>query len=379
MVSVNEILMICESLGEGQKLTKAVIEYKEPVDASSLTAESFAVKNRTVTGVSLCGRDPRRVIVALSASDEDAALTYFENPGPGETWKRRPASLMIRQCRDLRTVSGDVLPAWEDFAAGQKEIEAVADRFTQHVFHSDRTGRDLPYNLFLPDGYDEGGSYPLVMFIHDRGPLSEDPKTALRQGNGATIWASDEVQKEHPCIVLAPQFARVPCGDGEPDMLETTFDLYEDIMDRYAVDRKRLYTTGQSMGCMSSIEMGIRRPDFFTAFLLVAGQWDAGKMKVLKDAKMTIIVSRGDPRAFSGMNEALVSLDDAGAQIEFSPIDQPEGIPDNSQMEELLARPANIHYAVLKTRVRGFECHMGTWKVAYGIKAARDWLFVQSK
>ena len=62
MESVNEILMICESLGEGQKLTKAVIEYKEPVDASSLTAESFAVKNRTVTGVSLCDRDPRRVV-----------------------------------------------------------------------------------------------------------------------------------------------------------------------------------------------------------------------------------------------------------------------------------------------------------------------------
>lgn len=375
----SSIKMICETFGDGQKLTKAVVTYPARPDPASVCAADYEAEGRTVTDAYVCEKNDHSVILCLSPEDPGAMLTYFENPGPGEIWRRRPAALKVRQCSEVLCLDGSVIPAWDGFLEGEEEIEAVADKFTQHVFHSPRTGRDLAYNLFLPEKYDENGSYPLVMFIHDRGPLSEDPKTALRQGNGATIWAEPDWQEEHPCIVLAPQFAKVPCGDGEPDMLETAFDLYEDIIGRYAVDKNRLYTTGQSMGCMSSIEMGIRRPDFFTAFLLVAGQWDAEKMKVLKDAKMTIIVSRGDPRAFAGMNESLVKLDDAGARIEFRAIDQPGGFPDDAQMEELLSRPANIHYAVLKTQVRGFECHMGTWKVAYGMKSPKEWLFAQSK
>lgn len=379
MSTVKSIKMVCEVCPEGQKLTAARIEYDTPVGRENALENSFEAEGRNVTGAHICPKDSCTVVVDLSKDDPDAALTYFENPGPSEKWMRRPAALKIRQTADLRAEDGTVLPAWETGKDAEGEIEPLVEKFTQHVFYSDRTGRDLPYNLFLPEGYSEQTQYPLVMFIHDKGPLDDNVKTTLRQGIGAVIWASDEVQKDHPCIVLAPQFSKVPSGDGEPDMLETTFDLYEYIVDQYSVDKKRLYTTGQSMGCMSSIAMGIRRPDFFTAFLLVAGQWDAEAMKVLHDAKMFIIVSRGDPRAFAGMNESLVKLDDEGAEIRFAAVDQDGGVVPEEQIGELLSKEANIYYAVLKTRKREFSCHMGTWQVAYGIRGAREWLFAQSK
>jgi poly(3-hydroxybutyrate) depolymerase len=44
------------------------------------------------------------------------------------------------------------------------------------------------------------------------------------------------------------------------------------------IDKKRLYTTGQSAGCMRSISMDIKYPDLFAASLLVAGQGDAQEM-----------------------------------------------------------------------------------------------------
>lgn len=383
---VKEIKMVCRTVPDGQKLVAATVEYDRPIDPDSLTIHSYNVEGRNVWAVHPSRSNPCKVVIKLNPEDEGADLVYFENPGPNAEWKRRKAKLTIRQAEEIRTGDGDVIPAWPEPAAGQEEEEPIVDRFTQHTFRSERTGQELSYNLFLPAGYNESGSYPLVMFIHDRGPLSADPKTTLRQGIGAVCWAEESFQEIHPCIVLAPQYQAVPMteqgGDGSGgklDMIETTFDLYEHIIESYAVDKKRLYATGQSMGCMSSIVMGIRRPGFFTAFYLVAGQWEPQAMTALKDENMLIVVSRGDPRAFSGMNESLLALDDSGAEIQFGMLEQKKGKVSETDMEELLSRPGNIHYGVLKTKERGFQCHMGTWEVAYGIAAAKEWLFAQEK
>lgn len=379
--------MICRVCPEGQKLTAVCITYTKKILAASVSKGAFHVDGRTIMDAYVSETPEegvptvsgRYVILELSTEDSSAELTYFDQPGPQGKWMRRDASLSLRQVAPLCGEDGSAAPAWDAPREGAGEIEPLVELFTQHVFYSERTGRDLPYNLFLPDGYDAHGSYPLVMFIHDRGPLDTEVKTTLRQGIGALAWVTPEAQRKHPCIVLAPQYSKVPATDGDPDMLETTFDLYNDIVSRYAVDPRRLYTTGQSMGCMSSIAMGIRRPDFFTAYLLVAGQWDAEAMTALSSAKMLIIVSRGDPKAFSGMNESLQKMEQHGAKIQYAAWDQDGGVVPQEQVEDLLQRDGNIHYAVLKTEKRHISCHMDTWKVAYGIEGAQDWLFRQSK
>ena len=48
--------------------------------------------------------------------------------------------------------------------------------------------------------------YPMVVFMHDAGAVSSETKYTLSQGNGATVWASPEWQKNHPSFVLAPQY-----------------------------------------------------------------------------------------------------------------------------------------------------------------------------
>lgn len=384
---VLSVRMVCGVCPEGQKLTAASIEYDREVEGESLNKEIYEVEDRIVTEVyTAASADGSKraargqfVIAELSTEDAAAELAGYDKPGPGGRFIRRTPKLSIRQTKAIKAADGSELTPWQEVLEGEGEIEPLVELFTQHVYHSPRTGRDLPYNLFLPENYDENGNYPLVMYIHDRGPLDTEVKTTLRQGVGALVWVTPEAQAKHPCIVIAPQYDKVPANDGEPDMLETTFDLYSDIMERYAVDPKRVYTTGQSMGCMSSIAMGIRRPDFFTAFLLVAGQWDAEAMTVLSDAKMFIIVSRGDPKAFPGMNESLEKMKEHGAQIQYAAWDQDGGVVPEEQVEELRSRPGNIHYAVLKTEKRDVSCHMDTWKVAYGVEGARDWLFEQSK
>ena len=382
-----KVRRICEVCPEGQKLTGISVEYDRVIGHSGLNTAAFEVEDRTVTDIYVSETADgsrkaawgRYVIIELSREDEGAVMAAYDKPGPGGVWIRLEPKPAVRQTAAIAAADGTVLDAWERPEDCKEEIEPLVDLFTQHVFYSERTGRSLPYNLFLPQGYDPDGSYPLIMYIHDRGPLSSDVKTTLRQGVGALVWVNGEEQKKHPCIVLAPQYDKVPANDGEPDMLETTFDLYEYIMEHYAVDKKRLYTTGQSMGCMSSIAMGIRRPDFFTAFLLVAGQWDPEAMKVLSGSRMFIIVSRGDPKAFPGMNESLAGMKECGAVIQYAAWDQDGGMIPKEQVEELKSRPGNIYYAVLKTDKRDVSCHMDTWKVAYGAEGVRDWLFEQSK
>ena len=392
--TVSSIQMICRVCPEGQKLTSAAVEYTAPADGSSLVQSSYIINGRTVTAVYTSetaeegkpAAQGRFVIIEMDTKEKASELTGFDKPGPDGVFERYTPACSVRQVLPIRLSDGTEVPAWEEEIAAEGEIEPLAEKFTQHVYHSERTGRGLPYNLFLPKDYSGDGSYPLVLYIHDRGPLSSDVKTTLRQGIGALVFVKDRVQDAAPCIVVAPQYAEVPMNDrtpGEesdgPDMLETTFDLLEDLIGRYAVDRSRVYTTGQSMGCMSSIAMGIRRPDFFTAYLLVAGQWDPEAMLALCDMKALIIISRGDPRAYDGMNESLALMEAHGAKIERGEWDQDGGVVPPEQVEELLSREANIHYAVLKTEERGFQCHMATWQVAYGIDGAVDWLLQQRK
>lgn len=379
------VKMICNVMPEGQKLTGALVEYTCTVNAEAVGVSSFKVAEREIvavypveSAVSLKKvAHSRFIAIELASEGDNGMLIYFDVPGPTGKMLRRIPKLSVRQCTDVVCTDGSVIAAWANAVDGVGEIEPLADKFTQHVFRCERNGREVPYNLYLPDNYSENGNYPLLLFIHDRGGNSPEVKMTLRQGIGAVTWVSEEAQAKRRCIVLAPQFERVPCRDGEPDMLEATFDLVEYIMEKYAVDKTRVYTTGQSMGCMSSIEMGIRRPDFFTAFLLVAGQWDPEAMTALNHKKLFIIVSRGDPKAYPGMNASLALMEQGGAQVQRAEWDQDGGVVPKEQVAALRALPGNIHYAVLKTEKRDVSCHMDTWKVAYGIEGVKEWLFEQ--
>ena len=382
MKPFQSITTVCVTYPGGQKLDAVAVEYEKPVSAGELSTGSYAVEGRTVVGVfPAASTDPadrsdmgRYVIVKLSPEDEAADLMYFDKPGRDGRFVRRDPVVSIRQ---VRAVGG--LPAWDAPAGATADRELIVEKFTEHVFAGEKYARPLPYNLYLPEGYDPNGSYPLVMFIHDLGPLCENVRNTLRQGVGATVWATPEVQDKHKCIVLAPQYQAPPFRDPSEHMVEATFDLVDYICENYAVDKKRVYATGQSMGTITEIRMSIERPDFFTALMLVAGQYEPEPMLAMKDVKMFIIVSRGDPRAYDGMNASLALMSEAGKKVIRADWDQDGGVVPEEQVAELREREGDIRYAVLKTEKRDFSCHMDTWKVAYGIEGVRDWLFEQSK
>ncbi|MDO4808317.1 MAG: hypothetical protein Q4A07_13830, partial [Coriobacteriales bacterium] len=136
-------------------------------------------------------------------------------------------------------------------------VSTYASRFTQQTYEDSETGLSVTYNLFLPEGYDESKSYPMVVFIADSSCAKGDSMQSLTQGLGALVWASDEWQAAHPTIVCVPTYAETILDDHNgyvtTDYVEATARLIDSVKTSYAVDASKIYGTGQSMGCMTTL------------------------------------------------------------------------------------------------------------------------------
>ena len=254
----------------------------------------------------------------------------------------------------------------------------VADDFTQHTFDDAETGIALRFNLFQPKELEPGQTYPLVLFMHDAsGAGKADTRHTLLQGNGATTWATPEWQAKHPCFVVAPQFGTVTMDDGFKftDDLSACINLVDSLVAALPVDADRVYTTGQSMGCMMSYEFLYRRPDLFASAMLVAGQWDPAKMAPLSKMNLWLISCIGDDRSSAGVATAMEIWQANGGMV----VEQEwplEATPEEreAQVQDMLRRGGNIHYAHLSG-----GNHRLTWWLAYDFTGVREWLFRQRR
>ncbi len=369
------ITAVTEVTGKGQMCTKALLEYDRPLSGCPGT-DVYDVKERTVTGVTV---DGNTVTLELSAQDEAARTYHPGNPWRGIPTVIDPACVAIAQVRELRAADGTVLaPAEADSSDRVKNL--VADDFIQGEFEG------LAYNLYIPKDCIPGERYPLVQFIHDAGPCGRDPRLTLAQGIGATVWARPEEQAKRKCFVLAPQFDGPPIVDDNwhvDPRLETARELLDRICGKYPVDRGRLYATGQSMGCMSSIVLNVRYPELFAASFLVAGQWDERGIQGLEKQHLWMICSMGDAKAFPGMNQMACEMESKGAVVARRPIDARASREElGSVAKELEETGANIIYTPYEIESvadgwhsRGGAHHTSTWTTAYEIEAVREWLF----
>jgi predicted peptidase len=385
---------ITEVFADGQKVSAVVLEYDKDINNSKLTKSTFSVDGRTIIKVyannaaakATQGINGKYVIIELSPSDKGASTFVQE----GRTSTRLEIRISVKQIGDIITAGGKKYSPDAQAIVNDKQINLVVDDFLKLEFQDPKTGKILRYNLFVPQQYDRNKSYPMVMFIHDAGVTSTETDRTLIQGLGAVIWATPSEQAKHECVVLAPQYDSVTVNDKSEytDYLDITVNLINSIVNQYNIDKNRLYTTGQSMGCMLSIAINIKYPDLFAASLLVAGQWDANAMSVLAHKNMWIIVAEGDTRAFPGMNASLAVMEAAGAKISRAKWNARAGEAEAAaNVRKMIEEGNNIKYVVYEKGTvwpegqpqSGLPEHMETWKYAYSIEGVRDWLFTQKK
>ncbi len=400
---VMNVTAIAKILGDGQKVAAVAVEYKDPIDAATLRTDDYKVPGRLVSAVytndkaaiSSKGKPGNFVIVELKTAmgkksggmgggpkeTGQGGQPGFGGPKLGEVSDKPATPEMLKvkiiQSGEVDTTEGAKISSSAKAMESNRMLLPEIKDFRQRTFHDAQYKKRLMYNLYVPANYDPAKKYPLVLFMHDAGAVSNNHIKTLTQGLGAVVWTSKEDQARHPCFVLAPQYNAVMVDDSShaSDDMDVTIDLIKSLMSEYSIDADRIYNTGQSMGGMTSIAMDIKYPDFFAASFLVACQWNPDLVAPLAQKPLWIVVSEGDTKAHPGMDAITAVLQKNGATIAKAQWDaQADRKTLQGDVEAMLGQNASVNYTVFK----GGD-HRYTWQYAYSIPGIRDWLFQQHK
>lgn len=404
--TIQQVLPSADVYGDGEKVSSIALKYPSAIAQDSLYNDSFVVPGRTIDSVytnttpapSVKSGNGDYVIIQLKQENTvsfDAlkprkADDQKAKSGPGDApmisdRKSPDLSIGIMQQKAIKDINGRTYEATKTILKGTAPQAAAINAFQQYTYTDPASGYKMPYNIYLPKGYDGSKSYPLVVFIADASANNDDVTTPLYQGNGAVVWASDKWQAEHPCIVLAPQYTKnlvTSIGMMTTDKnvwtpgLQLTTNLIKHIINSYAVDKSRIYGTGQSQGGMANIAISDRHPGLFAAQFLVACQWNTEEMKILKDKNMWILVCEGDNKAYPAMCDATAKWEALGSPVARSSMwDSKAGINYlNDEARKMAAQGKHINFSVFQG-----GNHMYTWSVAYNIDAIRQWIFQQKQ
>ena len=273
----------------------------------------------------------------------------------------------------------------------QAMIGEVAPKFELLTFEDAETGTSLQYQLFVPEDYDPSQSYPLLQFIPDASVVGKGAEAVLTQGWGGLVFATEEEQAKHPSFVVVPVFTETVVNDSfeHSGQIETAVRLIQSLTEQYSIDTDRIYTTGQSMGGMTSFYLNTAYPDLFAASLFVGSQWDNSILNVLEGKEFFYIVAAGDPKASEGQAGLKAVFD--GDQAAYSSAEWSAKDPQETQNAAVGAMLEEGNSANFVTFTLGSTTadgstgntmageHMTSFDCAYRIEAVRDWLYSQSK
>ncbi len=433
---IQGIYALCEVTGGGQKVYGIAVEYDAAIDPSSLSLDTFtagvfpSTKGRPGDGGP--GAGPKSAAAATAKTKPVVAVYTNAASALLQDHKSVPGAYVIAefahdpdlsarstdsdkvsvtQDKSVRTVAGKTYPsstAVLDNAAGRGNDVVVRglDGWEQgHWWWDDTRSAMLEYSIFLPKSFLEDGgekkSYPLVLAITHSGTSYDGTTTAtLTDGVIASIWAMPEVQAEHECVVITPRYERTTMNDYWEHTydLENTYKLVEFMLQNQwnygnpnrpdradkvlKIDPKRVYTTGWSMGGMSSLWMMAKHPDTFAAGLIIAGQQRPADVIDLAKGKALIITGESDDKATPWNEKCVPAWEHAGAKVVrpaerldpslIFPVEDQGKLSD--QVNGYLGKGGNITFLTFAN-----VDHMGSAAKFFYIKAARDWMLAQTK
>lgn len=206
-------------------------------------------------------------------------------------------------------------------------------------------GNTLPYQLLLPEDYDESKKYPLIVFLHGAGERGDDNQKQLTHVSDFLIT---NFQRNTPAIVLLPQcpsnsyWANVVrhqidktytfkfgITDEATLPMKTLMALVEDWLGSAKIDVNRVYVGGLSMGGMGTLEIVWRMPNIFAAAFPICGGGDIEKTPIY--AKNTAVwLFHGEKDSVvpvENSREIYTKLKDLGCDAKYT---EYEGVDHNS-------------------------------------------------
>ncbi len=213
---------------------------------------------------------------------------------------------------------------------------------------SARSG-ELQYLIYTPPEYSSKSDkrWPLMLFLHGAGERGSDVQRVAIHG------PMSEVKKgtNFPFIIIAPQCPTNQIWENEP-----LLQLLDYTVKHHAVDTKRVYLTGLSMGGYGTWKLGLHHAQKFAAIApvcgggsmidVIIGGWDKGAP--LKSLSIW---------AFHGAKDDVVPLDESERMVKQC---KKFGVKDVT----LTVYPEAKH---------------DSWKLTYADPKFYEWLLKQSR
>ena len=435
---IQGLYALCEITGGGQKVYGIAVEYDAAINPASLaldtyTTSVFPAARRGGDGIGMAGpggpggpmpTGPKaRAVAAIYTNSEPALLSdrksvagkyviaEFAHDPDLSLNTTDSDKVSITQDKSISTSTGTVYAASAtavDNSAGRGNDVVIRglDGWEQsHWWWDDSRSAMLEYSIYLPKSFlkpgGENKEYPLVMAITHSGTSYDGTTMAtLTDGVIASIWGMPEEQAEHECVVITPRYERTTMNDYWEHSydLENTYKLVEFMLsnkwnfgnpnreDRadkiLKIDPKRVYTTGWSMGAMSSLWMMAKHPHTFAAGLIMAGQQRPADVVDLAKQNALIITGELDTKATPWNEKCVPVWEHAGGKVTrpeerldptlIFPVDDQKKL--NDQINGYLGKGGNITFLTFAN-----TNHPQSAAKFFYIKAAKNWLFKQSK
>jgi predicted peptidase len=212
----------------------------------------------------------------------------------------------------------------------------------------------MPYRIFVPGEEQRRRPLPIVVYLHGSGGIGTDNLRQISGGNtnGTHVWLTPQAQARHPAFVVAPQLPKgnrwdAAAADGIAPYAGVVIELLESLSREFAIDRDRVYLTGQSLGGYGTWDLVTKRPELFAAAVPLCGGGTVSRAGA----------ARGVPIwAFHGAKDPLVPV--AGSR---------------DMVAALRAAKGAVKYTEYA------ESGHDVWTVAYVERDLQDWLFEQKR
>jgi predicted peptidase len=303
---IQDVTAITKVYTFGQKVAAVAVEYSDIVNARKLDSDTFTISDsiynfrfspledlqkradRTITRVYTNDEpviDPegssergRFVIVELDPADA-GGNTVIRSKCSGFLCSEKINSDLpteVIQNEDIYAQPGRGNGRGKRLGAGGPTryplsgdtVNLLADEFHYETYlHS---GLVLPYAFHLPADYDPNREYPIVVVLPGWGSGFDGDNLGVQVAVdiSATAWIQPEwTGTDEDVIVLSPQNQRVGTDAESAAMVA----LLESFMDRYSVDRERVYVQGFSMGTALAYDAMADHPGLFAGALITAG------------------------------------------------------------------------------------------------------------
>ena len=184
-------------------------------------------------------------------------------------------------------------------AKEDEKQDVTPGKIQSRTYFFEEAKKKMPYSLFVPEGYNKGKKYPLMVALHG---LWSNHWQMIRYP-GLTKLA-----QEHGYLVVAPmgynssgwygsrgQTSRFSKPNNLGELSEKdVLNVLGIIREEFNVDDKRIYLMGHSMGGGGTWHLGMKYPEIWAALAPVAPAPPKNIQDLVKIKDMPVIVVQGD-------------------------------------------------------------------------------------